>query len=140
MSTIQYFVTKVSLVAILGFFGAAFVSPVPTAHAAGECSGGVPFFMLQPWTTYLPCKEGVGPSVTSFKEITGLVFWVADSLLKVAAYIALAMVIWGGIKYIKADGETGAIAEAKNTILEALIGLGITISSVAIVNFVSGVF
>lgn len=134
--------SRLGLLAASSLLAASFLTPTPVSRAAEatNCGGNTSFFTLQPWTAYLPCREGVGPVIESFKDVTGLAFWAADSLLKLIAYIALAMVIWGAIKYIKSNGEPQQINEAKNTIIQAVAGLGICIASVAIVNFVAGVF
>lgn len=97
-------------------------------------------FILTSWDAYLPCRDGIGVYIDSLQSASGLVFWVIDSLLKLSTYIAIGFVIWGSIKIIKAQGEPSEFADAKETILKAIIGLGICISSVAIVQFVSGGF
>ena len=97
-------------------------------------------FILTSWDTYLPCNNAVGVYIGSLQDAGGLVYWVVDSLLKLSAYIAIGFVIWGSIKFIKAQGEPSEIADARTTIINALIGLAICITSVAIVQFVAGIF
>lgn len=98
------------------------------------------YFTIQPWDAYLPCREGIGVYFDSLQSVTGLLFWLIDTLLKLAAYIAVGFVIWGSIKYIKAQGEPGELSKAKTTIINALIGLAICIASVAIVNTVAQIY
>jgi|GEM_PF-922483 len=50
--------------------------------------------------------------------------------------IAVLVVAVGGLRYILANGDPSAIAQAKNTILYALIGLVVAVSGFAIVTFV----
>ena len=48
------------------------------------------------------------------------------------------MLIYGGIRYVLSSGDSGAVQNAKNTIMYAIIGLVIAILAYAIVNFVIG--
>ena len=52
------------------------------------------------------------------------------------AYAAVGFIIWGGFKYTKSQGDPGKLNEAKGAITNALIGLGIALGSVAIVEFI----
>ncbi len=52
------------------------------------------------------------------------------------AFIAVIMIIIGGIRYIISNGDQNAVTGAKNTILYAIVGLVIAIFGWAIVNFV----
>lgn len=63
---------------------------------------------------------------------------VINILLTVAGMIAVLMIVIGGIRYITSDGDSNRASQAKNTILYALIGLIVAVSSYAIVNFVLG--
>lgn len=72
-------------------------------------------------------------------------FWlIVINLLEIGfqviAYFAVGYIIWGGFKYIKSEGNPNKVGEAKTTILYAVIGLGLALASVALVNFVSGLF
>jgi len=50
--------------------------------------------------------------------------------------IAVLVVAIGGLRYILANGDPSALAQAKNTILYAIIGLLVAVSGYAIVTFV----
>lgn len=60
---------------------------------------------------------------------------VIDILLRIAAYVALAFVLYGSIKYITSQGSPDATKSAQNTILNALVGLAIAIVASAVVAF-----
>jgi len=114
------------------------LSMAPAAVAAG--CGGNSFFFIEPWTQALPC-QGDQPVIDNLRDnVLSLALWAVDSLLTLSAYIAVGFIIWGAIKYIKAQGEPSELASAKNTIAQAIFGLIICIASVAIVQFVSGAF
>ncbi len=52
-----------------------------------------------------------------------------------AAAIALLMIVINGFRYITANGEPQKMAEARQGILYAAIGLIVSVSAVAIVTF-----
>jgi len=53
----------------------------------------------------------------------------------IAGGIALALIAYGGLKYVLSQGNPQETAKAKNTIIDALIGLAVIIFSFAIVGF-----
>ncbi len=56
--------------------------------------------------------------------------------IKFVGILAVAFLIWGGIKYIISGGDESKTEEANKTIINALVGLGIVLLSGVIVNFV----
>lgn len=54
----------------------------------------------------------------------------------ITASIALLMIVIAGFRYIVAHGDPNATAQAKNTILYAIIGLLVTMVAYSIVIFV----
>lgn len=97
-----------------------------------ECDAGHSLFFIEPWCTYVD-------DIQHINDFLGLGFWAVDSILKLVVYISAGFIIWGGVKYMLAQGDSGAVADAKSTITNAVIGLVIAIASVAIVQFVQGV-
>ncbi len=66
---------------------------------------------------------------------------VINVVLGVIAFVAVVMIIVGGIQYTTSAGDAGKVTKAKNTILYGVIGLVIALLAFAIVNFViSNVF
>jgi len=105
----------------------------PTAHARA-CSSNILTFPAWYSNVSSDCKS---VKITKLSD-----FWVialngVEILLQVVAYAAVGFLIWGGFKYMKSRGEPAAISQAKAAILNAIIGLGIGLSSVAIVNQIS---
>ena len=94
--------------------------------------------------TFPAWYKGVVDSGTCEVNITSVTsFWIIatnilEILIQITGYVAVGYVIWGGIKYIKSQGEPSGISEAKNTIIYALVGLVIALASVAIVRFIQG--
>lgn len=63
---------------------------------------------------------------------------VVNILLQLVGYASVVFLIIGGFKYMTSQGESSEIVGAKKTIMNAIIGLVVSILSVAIVNLVSG--
>ena len=62
---------------------------------------------------------------------------VINWILAFAALIAVLFIVWGGIQYILAAGNTDRAKNARQTILYAVVGLIIIVLSYFIVSFVS---
>lgn len=63
---------------------------------------------------------------------------VIEDILQLVGYVTVVMLIIGGFNYMTSQGDSNKMSSAKNTITNALIGLVISIMSVAIVNLVAG--
>ena len=62
---------------------------------------------------------------------------VLDSLFQVVGYIAVGYIMYGGFLMMGSLGSSDKAARSRKTILNAVIGLVITIVSLAIVNVIS---
>lgn len=69
-------------------------------------------------------------------NLMSIVTTIINTLFFVAGIVAVIMIIIGGFRYITAQGDSGQLTTAKNTILYSVVGLVIVIASFAIVNFV----
>lgn len=117
---------------LLSLFGAA-KCPMPN------------FFGLPPWYKYLDygwIKETKSCGIKNFdllgknSDIPLILLAVVDILLRVGGLVAVAFVIYGGIKYIISQGEPDQMGNAKKTIIDALFGLAVAVVGVALVNFI----
>ena len=68
-------------------------------------------------------------------DIVLVILAVIDDLLRIAGIVAVFFVIYGAIKLIVSQGEPEARANARTTILNALIGVAITIVAIGLVSF-----
>lgn len=111
-------------------------------HFANTCSGSgaSQFFSLPTWYEYLPCTPGGHPELTKLTDIWLIVAAIIDILLKLAAVIAVFIIIYAGIQYSTSRGSPDQTSKALNTIIYAAIGLVICIMSAIIVTFIAGSF
>lgn len=73
---------------------------------------------------------------TADRTVNGTIKTVIDLLSVVVGFIAVIMIIVGGLKYIISSGDSGNVNSAKNTILYAIVGLVIVALAQVIVRFV----
>jgi hypothetical protein len=108
--------------------------------APAECKKG--FFGLRHWFEYLPDDRFRGCDIVKFKffppnsDVPLILLAIVDSLLRIAGMVAVAFIIYGGIKLITSQGNPEDTARAKDTLINALIGLGVALVAVAFVTFV----
>ena len=74
------------------------------------------------------------------KFIWTIVLNIIDDMLRVVGLACVIFIIYGGFKYMTSTGSSDGMSKAKTTILNAIIGLVISVMSVAIVNLVVGSF
>jgi hypothetical protein len=97
------------------------------------------FLGFPTWYHYLPGVDGsCDPNLRDLGNIWLIVAALIEILLRVAVLAAVAMVIYGSITYVTSQGEAESTAKARNTIVNALIGLAIAIMAAVIVNFIAG--
>lgn len=79
-----------------------------------------------------------GPLPNSKGDNAPLEFWQTGLQLVFALLgsVALLVIVISGIRYMLASGDPGKVAQARNTILYALVGLIISLSAFSIVTFV----
>jgi hypothetical protein len=70
----------------------------------------------------------------------GLFQTLITSAFIVASLIALAFLIYGGIRWITSGGDKSAVESARNIIVAALVGLVITFLAYLIITFVFNFF
>lgn len=111
--------------------------------AAGQCTDKT-FLGLVPWYHYLNLNSSC--DVTNFNllgthsGVLLILLAVVDDLLRIAGIVAVAFVIYGGIRYITSQGSPDETGKAQSTIMNALIGLAIAIIAVGVVSFIGNKF
>ena len=107
---------------------------------AAVCAAKDPgFFNFPTWYQYLKPTGGAnGICTIEFIWPTSLplvALAIVDILLRIAALVAVAFVLIGGIKYVTSQGEPQATANARETIIGALAGLAIATIAAGFVSF-----
>ncbi len=114
-------------------------------HFAGPACTERTFFGLPVWYRYLNDGtrmaevNGVCQFVNGFQfpgDMALVTLGILDILLRLAGLIAVAFVVWGGIQFVISQGEPDAAKQARQTIINALIGLVIALMATAIVAFI----
>lgn len=123
-------------------------TPTPAPVKPGQCSDKQSISFFPAWYDNGLCKNGqiVPPnafdkndSAKSFSMwITILALNIVSMLLVAVGYVSLGFIIFGGFKYITSGDSSSGTAAARKTITNAVIGLVISIMSVAIVRFIAG--
>ncbi len=123
-------------------------------------AGGTWFAMATPATTYAACTDHLLTFPAWYRGLTdanceikspadagglGTFIWtivlnVIEIGLQLAGYIAAGFIIRGGFKYMTSVGDPGELGKAKKIITDAIIGLVLSLLSVAIVNVVASAF
>lgn len=129
-----------------------FLIPAPVAFAADNgCTNsflGIPtwYKYLNPQppncdielTTKIVNDDGTISEKVDFKDIWLIGFAIIEILSVLAGIAAVVFVIIGGFKFITAQGAPDKTAEARNTILNALVGVLIAIVASRVVAYVAG--
>lgn len=116
----------------------------PLSYFAAACAEKL-FFGLPVWYRYLNdgtrmaevngrCEFVDGFSFPGDLALVGL--GVLDIVLRLAGLVAVGFVVWGGIQFITSQGDPEGVKQARQTIINALIGLVIALLATAAVAFI----
>jgi hypothetical protein len=131
-----------------------FVTPQNTFAAApttgADCEK--PILGISPWFRGLALvKNGEcviaspGQTLSNGKtlDLAGFIWRIALNIIDIAlaavGYIAFFFVLYGGFQFLTGGSNPGQIEKARTTILNAVIGLVISIGAVAVINLVFGI-
>jgi hypothetical protein len=106
-------------------------------NLSGECKKTL-FFGIPTWYKYLP-KKSTTPCELDIQELGQvllILLAVVEILTRLGAFLAVGYIIWGGIKFTMSQGEPDGIANARNTIINAVIGLILTVMATALITFI----
>ena len=117
-----------------------------TAQAVNPCKKDATFFGMPVWYKYLPytldqnvnqCRVDI--NITQNPQQLMLIgFALIEMLLRLGGLIAVGFVIYGGVQYVISQGEPDNTTKARNTIVNALVGLAIIIVATPLVAFIAG--
>jgi len=137
----------ISLVIVASAGGAMMTMATPqVANAASSCNQG--FLGFPAWYRGLtennssgdPCAimspNGIKPNPTLSSFIWHIIFNVVEIAIVAAAYLSGFYFLYGGFLFIVSQGKPDNAAKARTTMLNALIGLVISLAAVTIINYI----
>lgn len=143
MTSIKNWLFALLFVISSGGLVATLATPVAVSAANPSCA--------KPLLTFPVWYEGLTVSDTncalkSPSDMTGgltayiwtIVLNIIDIAIQIVGYIAVFFIIYGGFIYMTSAGSPDGAVKARKTILNAVIGLILSIAAVAIVNFIAG--
>jgi len=137
---LAYFATSLSST----IYMSAFMVTRVFAVTPESCTNSSASFLGFPtWYKYLNPVYQNGQCVlqTTMPDDLGKIgLALVEILLRLAGLIAVAFVIYGGFNYITSQGEPDKTKSARQRIVNALIGLVITIFATVIVSFIGREF
>jgi len=110
--------------------------------AASTCSQsflGFPAWyrsLIDEGTCDILSPDGIGTHPTLSNFIWHIVFNVVEIAIVAAAYLSGFYFLYGGFLFIISQGKPDNAAKARTTMLNALIGLIISLAAVTIINFI----
>ncbi len=117
--------------------------PSLLTHFASGCKSS--FFGFPHWYEYLDVKdikngsETIHCQVASFNvpgDLILVVLAIIDILIHIAGLVAVVYIVIGGIQYVTSQGNPDATAKAQSTVINALLGLALTVTAIAFVSFI----
>lgn len=94
------------------------------------------FFGFPVWWKYLS-HPNCQPQIQSLTDVWLIVAAIIEIALRIAAMVAVIFIIYGGFSYTTSQGDPDGTSKAKSTLLNALIGLAISVTAAAIVSFIA---
>lgn len=133
--------------------GKAAINAAQQQQVGAECELAKQKFGVPTWYKYLPgqidpasgeCQPAMDFATTGntvdynrFDMLLGIGLAAIEILLFFAGIIAVGFIIYGGFQYLTSQGEPEHTRSAKDTILNALIGLVIAMMATTIVRFIA---
>ncbi len=69
-----------------------------------------------------------------------LIQWGITALIAVAVILALAFLLWNGLRWVTSEGDKAKVQSARQGITYAIIGLLVAFLAIFIINLIGGVF
>lgn len=135
------------LIGTVVFVGLLFGAP---QHASAQsCTPTQSVLGIPTWYKYLEseidadgkCRPAIrvaGDTEQSVNNALPIGLAALEIAIAVGSIVAFVMVLFGAFKYIYSLGEADKVKSARNTIINAAIGLVITLIATRVVSFVAG--
>lgn len=113
---------------------------IPSLLLAAECTGQT---LIPDLYAGLRGRNGAAACEVTVEKLNDILILVANAisiLMLVAGAVAVGFIIAGGFMYIASSGEPANIKKAKETIVNAVVGLIIAMLSFGVVKFATSGF
>ena len=106
----------------------------------GETAGGL--LNIPTWYKYLNCNPP-GSANVQFNHVND-VWPILTAIIEIVLYIggisAIFFFIYGGIQFATSQGQPDKVAQARQTMIYAAVGLVLAIIATVLVNYIGGLF
>ncbi|HUD08345.1 MAG TPA: hypothetical protein VMQ52_04665 [Candidatus Saccharimonadales bacterium] len=120
----------ITLVGVVFIGGLVIATPVTAARTSeNSVCGGIGI---------VSGGNGTSSGCSSGESLHGVLADILNILSVVAGFIAVIMIIIGGLRYVMSGGNDNAVASAKNLIIYAIVGIIVVAIAQAIVHFILG--
>lgn len=109
--------------------------------ACGVGAGGIPEAIVPTWYKYLG-DQNIGNKCTPIFTPTDpgdyvrILLAIFEIILRVGGLVAVVFIMYGGFLYLTSGGEPDKTRNGRTTIINALVGLAITMSATGIINLI----
>lgn len=121
----------------------ATVAPTPASAATSQADCEARLLGIPPWQRGLVQFENGDCNIKSPADVGGLsqfiwtiVLNVIEMALFVVGFMAVGFIIFGGFQFLTGGSNPGQIEKARKTILNAVIGLAISMAAIGITNLI----
>lgn len=122
-----------AIAAVLTVLGLSSVATMSPAYAAKiPCPNGTFEDDYSKCSTY----NGQNDGVFSNSDLMGTLTIVINVVVGVIGFVAVVMIVMGGIGFATSQGDAAKVTKARNTILYGVVGLVVALLAFAVVNFV----
>lgn len=123
--------------------------PESGGTAVSSCDQNKSFFGFPKWYKYI---QGVvnqdevsgrpicQPVLNGLNDIWRVVAAVVEMLLRISGLVAIGYIVYGGIQYVISQGQPDKTKTALQTVINALVGMAISVVATAMVTYVAGRF
>ena len=121
-----------AIAAVLTVLGLGSIATISPAYANVICPNG------DTTKPSLDQCDGMsnGQGVFEKRDLLDTLNIIINVVVGVVGFVAVAMIVMGGISFATSQGDTSKVAKARNTILYGVVGLVVALLAFAIVNFV----
>lgn len=119
-----------------------YIAALDQSKSAAECGNGKLFGIIPQWFEYLRFDANCNVSIdfSSPGDLWKIGFAIVEILLRLGGLVAVGFIIYGGLLMMTSQGEPEGFKKAKTTIINAIIGLIISVLASTVVIYVAGSF